>query len=304
MIIEVWSDVACPWCYIGKRRFERALAGFDGADDVEVTWRSFQLDPSIPRGSRTSHDESLAKKFGVSAEQVRAMNDRVVGLAADEGLEYHFERYITVNTLDAHRMSHLARTQGLGPEMHERLFRAQFVEGAVLDDPDTLVRLATEVGVTEDAARQVAEGDAYTADVAGDIREARMLGVSGVPFFAIDRRFGISGAQPTELFASALDQAREAATQPADGGILPIVALVILLILFVVIAFGIGRTFSWRDYQRAYAEIHHDVPPFGVWSQGRPPSGCGGGPPPRDRLDLRGPRGARGLRVIVNLFPL
>ncbi len=213
MIIEVWSDVACPWCYIGKRRFERALAGFDGADDVEVTWRSFQLDPSIPRGSRTSHDESLAKKFGVSAEQVRAMNDRVVGLAADEGLEYHFERYITVNTLDAHRMSHLARTQGLGPEMHERLFRAQFVEGAVLDDPDTLVRLATEVGVTEDAARQVAEGDAYTADVADDIREAKMLGVSGVPFFAIDRRFGISGAQPTELFASALDQAREAATQ-------------------------------------------------------------------------------------------
>jgi predicted DsbA family dithiol-disulfide isomerase len=97
--------------------------------------------------------------------------------------------------------------------MHERLFRAQFVEGAVLDDPDTLVRLATEVGVTEDAARQVAEGDAYTADVADDVREARMLGVSGVPFFAIDRRFGISGAQPTELFASALDQAREAAAQ-------------------------------------------------------------------------------------------
>ena len=212
MIIEVWSDVACPWCYIGKRRFERALAGFDGAADVDVTWRSYQLDPSIPRGTRVNHDRMLADKYGVSAEQVRAMNDRVVGLAAAEGLEYHFERYITVNTLDAHRMSHLARSQGLGPEMHERLFRAQFVEGEVLDDPDTLVRLAVEVGVDEDAAREVAGSDAYADEVAADIREAQMLGVSGVPFFAIDRRFGISGAQPTELFASALEQAREAAT--------------------------------------------------------------------------------------------
>ena len=212
MIVEVWSDVACPWCYIGKRRFERALAGFDGAADVDVTWRSFQLDPSIPPGTRVNHDKMLADKYGVSAEQVRAMNDRVVGLAAVEGLEYHFDRYVTVNTLDAHRMSHLARSQGLGPEMHERLFRAQFVEGAVLDDPDTLVRLAVEVGVDEAAAREVAESDAYADEVAGDIREAKMLGVSGVPFFAIDRRFGISGAQPTELFASALEQAREAAT--------------------------------------------------------------------------------------------
>ena len=214
MIIEVWSDVACPWCYIGKRRFERALAGFDGGDDVEVTWRSFQLDPTIPRGSRMGHDKLLGDKYGVSADQVRAMNDRVVGLAAEEGLEYHFERYVTVNTLDAHRMSHLARTQALGPEMHERLFQAQFVEGAVLDDPDTLVRLAIEVGVTEDAARETAESDAYAAGVADDIREAQMLGVSGVPFFAIDRRFGISGAQPTELFASALERAREATALP------------------------------------------------------------------------------------------
>jgi predicted DsbA family dithiol-disulfide isomerase len=214
VIVEVWSDVACPWCYIGKRRFERALAGFDGAEDVDVTWRSFQLDPSIPRGSRLNHDRMLADKYGVSAEQVRVMNDRVVGLAAAEGLDYHFERYITVNTLDAHRMSHLARSQGLGPEMHERLFRAQFVEGEVLDDPDALVRLAVEVGIDEAAARETAGGDAYADAVAGDIREAQLLGVSGVPFFAIDRRFGISGAQPTELFASALEQAREAATPP------------------------------------------------------------------------------------------
>ena len=210
MIVEVWSDVACPWCYIGKRRFEHALAGFDGADDVAVTWRSFQLDPTIPRGVRTPHDRSLADKFGVSADHVRVMNERVTALAADEGLVYDFDRYITVNTLDAHRMTHLAKAHGLGPEMHERLFRAQFVEGGILDDPDTLVRLAAEVGVPTEIARRVAETDEYTAEVADDIREAHRLGVSGVPFFAIDRRFGISGAQPTELFREALEQAREA----------------------------------------------------------------------------------------------
>ena len=212
MIVEIWSDVACPWCYIGKRRFERALAEFDGANEVTVTWRSFQLDPSIPRGVRRSHAESLADKFGASPEQLRTMNERVTTLAATEGLDYHFERYITVNTLDAHRLTHLARTYDLGPEMHERLLRGQLVEGAVLDDPDTLVRIAVEVGIPEDAAREVVGSEAYATEVADDIRLAHTLGVSGVPFFAIDRRFGISGAQSTELMLSALEQARDEAT--------------------------------------------------------------------------------------------
>ena len=212
MIVEVWSDVACPWCYIGKRRFERALAGFDGADDVEVTWRSFQLDPSIPRGTRVTHDKMLADKYGVSAEQVRVMNDRVVGLAAAEGLEYHFERYITVNTLDAHRMSHLARSQGLGPEMHERLFRAQFVEGAVLDDRTRSSAWRRRSGSTRTGRARSPRATPTPPRSPTTSARPRLLGVSGVPFFAIDRRFGISGAQPTELFASALEQAREAAT--------------------------------------------------------------------------------------------
>jgi predicted DsbA family dithiol-disulfide isomerase len=211
VIIEIWSDVACPWCYIGKRRFERALAGFDGAADVAITWRSFQLDQSIPKGTRRDHDQALAEKFGATPEQVTAMNERVTSLAAEEGLEYHFERYVTVNTFDAHRMTHLAKAYDLGPQMHERLLHAQFVEGAILDDPETLVHLAEEVGIPGDAAREVAESDAYAGDVADDIRLAHALGVTGVPFFAIDRRFGISGAQPTELFATALERAREAA---------------------------------------------------------------------------------------------
>ena len=208
MIVEVWSDVACPWCYIGKRRFERALAGFDRAADVEVAWRSFQLDPTIPRGERRAHDATLAEKYGASADQVRVMNERVTALAAAEGLEYHFERYVTVNTLDAHRITHLAAVHGLGPAMHERLLHGQLVDGEVLDDPDTLVRLASEVGVPAEEARRVVETDAYAEEVADDIRLARAIGVNGVPFFAIDRRFGISGAQPSEVFAQALEEAR------------------------------------------------------------------------------------------------
>ena len=214
MIVEIWSDVACPWCYIGKRRFERALADFDGAADVEVTWRSFQLDPSIPRGSRRTHDEMLAEKMRATPDQVREMNERVTALAAAEGLDYHFERYITVNTLDAHRVGHLARSVGLGPEMHERLFRGQLVEGAVLDDPDTLVRLATEVGLAAETARQVIETDAFADEVLDDIREGQALGVRGVPFFVIDRRYGISGAQPSDLILGALGQARHEAVRP------------------------------------------------------------------------------------------
>jgi predicted DsbA family dithiol-disulfide isomerase len=214
VIVEIWSDVACPWCYIGKRRFERALADFDGAEDVEVTWRSYQLDPTIPRGSRTPHDESLAAKFGATPDQVRVMNERVVTLAAEEGLEYHFERSITVNTFDAHRMTHLAAAHGLGAAIHERLFQAQFVEGEVLDDADTLVRLAGEVGVPADEARRAIETDAFASEVAEDIDEARRIGVSGVPFYVLDRRYGISGAQPTELFLEALRQAQATAIIP------------------------------------------------------------------------------------------
>jgi predicted DsbA family dithiol-disulfide isomerase len=214
MIVEIWSDVACPWCYIGKRRFERALVGFEGSDDVAITWRSFQLDPSIPSRVRVSHDQSLADKLGATPEQVAAMNERVTALAAAEGLDYHFERYMTVNTFDAHRITHFAKTRGRGAEMHERLFRGQFVEGAVLDDPDTLVRLAVEVGLPEDDARPVVESEAYASEVTDDIHEAQALGINGVPFFVIDRRFGISGAQSSDLIRSTLARARDEAPVP------------------------------------------------------------------------------------------
>jgi predicted DsbA family dithiol-disulfide isomerase len=219
MKVEIWSDVVCPWCYIGKRRFEAALARFDAADTVELTWRSFQLNPDYPVGSHEAHDSYLARKLGATPAQVEQLNERVVALAAAEGLEYHFETYVTVNTFDAHRVTHLAKALGLGLPIHERFLCAQLVEGEILDDPDTLVRLAAEVGVPAAETRRVLATDAYAAEVQADIDEARAIGVNGVPFFVVDRRYGISGAQPAEPFLEALQAARrDAAAEVAAAG--------------------------------------------------------------------------------------
>jgi predicted DsbA family dithiol-disulfide isomerase len=211
VLIEVWSDVVCPWCYLGKRRLERALAGFEHAGEVEVVWRSFQLDPSHPKGVRQPVHQMLAAKYGGTIDQARAMSERVKGLAAQEGLAYDFDRAVSVNTFDAHRMTQLAKVHGRGAEMHERLLRAHLVEGELVDDADTLVRLGAEVGVPADEARRVLAGDEYADAVEEDIREARTLHVTGVPFFALDRRYGIAGAQSVEAFAAALRTAAGAA---------------------------------------------------------------------------------------------
>ena len=201
MKIEVWSDIVCPWCYIGKRRLESALADFE--HPVEVEWRSFQLDPTFPRGEAIPVYDALAQKFG--AGDVRGMTEHVTELAEVEGLHYDYDHAVMVNTFDAHRLTHHAKAQGLGGEMHERLMRAQLVDGETVDDVDTLVRLGEDVGV--EGARAVLTSDQYTADVEDDIREARLLGATGVPFFVLDRRYGVSGAQPVEVFSSALRQA-------------------------------------------------------------------------------------------------
>jgi len=211
--VEIWSDIVCPWCYIGKRRFENALAEFDHADEVEVVWRSFQLHPDHPKGVREPLEKTLAAKIGGTVEQVRAMNDRVKVLAAAEGLNYDFDRYAFVNTFDAHRLTHLANTYGLGAALHERFLRAQLIEGEVLDDADTLIRLAAEVGVPEGDARRVLAGDDYSVEVDEDTRALQALGGNGVPFFVIDRRYGISGAQPTEVFLQTLETAYAGETQ-------------------------------------------------------------------------------------------
>ena len=162
-------------------------------------------------------EESLAAKIGGTVEQVRVMNDHVKTLAAAEGLYYDFESYTLVNTFDAHRLTHLAKAHGLGAELHERFLRAQLIEGEVLDDADTLVRLSAEIGVPEDDARRVLEDDDYTADVNEEIRELRALGGNGVPFFVIDRRYGISGAQSTEVILRTLETARAEEAQRSSS---------------------------------------------------------------------------------------
>lgn len=208
MKIEVWSDVVCPWCYIGKRRLEHALTEFEHADEVEVTWRSFQLQPDAPQGKAVPTLEYMAQRFGPQSAQ---MTDRVSDVAKGEGLDFNFGKALSTNTFDAHRLLHLAADQGVGDAAKERLLRAYFVDGADLSDPDVLVGLMKEAGADPDRARAVLESDEYADAVRDDIEEARALGANGVPFFVIDRKYGISGAQPTEIFLQALRTAH------ADG---------------------------------------------------------------------------------------
>ena len=211
MRIEIWSDVVCPWCYIGKRRLERALGQFEHAADVEVTWRSFQLNPDTPPGTAVPTLDYLARRFG---PQATAMTTRVAELAKAEGLDFDFGAALTVNTLDAHRLLHLAADAGVGDAAKERLLRAHFTEGADLSDQDTLTRLLTEAGADEPRVRAVLASDEYADAVRADFDEARLLGANGVPFFVIDRKYGVSGAQSAETFLHALRTAYAAEDAP------------------------------------------------------------------------------------------
>ncbi len=208
MKVEIWSDVVCPWCYIGKRRFEAALGRFAHRDDVEVVWRSFELDPSAERTGRPGGvSERLAAKYRITLDEVRQMQQRVTEAAAGEGLDLRFDGAIPANTVDAHRVIHLASRHGLQGQMKERLLRAHFTDGEAVGEADTLVRLGAETGLDPDAVRELLAGDDLTDEVRTDEDEARALGITGVPFFVIDRRYGVSGAQPSELLLEALDQA-------------------------------------------------------------------------------------------------
>jgi predicted DsbA family dithiol-disulfide isomerase len=206
--VEIWSDVVCPWCYIGKRRFEAALGRFDQRDDVEVVWRSFELDPSAPpTGTPGGQAERLAAKYGTTIDAARQMQQRVADAAAGEGLNFDIDAVVPANTVDAHRVIHLAERQGLQAEMKERLLKAHFIDGEAVGEVETLVRLATEVGLDSDEVRSLLDSDELVDAVRADESEARALGISGVPFFVIDRRYGVSGAQPSEHLLEALQTA-------------------------------------------------------------------------------------------------
>jgi predicted DsbA family dithiol-disulfide isomerase len=207
MQIEIWSDVVCPWCYLGKRRFERALDAFDHRDQVEVTYRSFELDPSAQRGVTTPTIEVLASKYGMTAQQANDAQRQMEERATTDGLEFRMDGLRSGNTRDAHRLLHLAKAHDRQPELVERLHRAYFSEQRSIFDHDSLLELAVESGLDSDAVTRVLDSDSYDDDVATDEATGHALGATGVPFFVIDRRYGISGAQPAGAISQALDSA-------------------------------------------------------------------------------------------------
>ena len=207
--VEIWSDIACPWCFVGKRRLESALARFAHRDQVQITWRAFQLDPSAPpvREPESSYAERLARKYGTTPAQAQQMIDRMVGVARAEGLAFDFTRIRPGNTFDAHRLLHLAKAHGLQDALKERMFRGYLEEGKAIGTHEALRSLCADVALDADAVEGVLATDLYAAEVRADLDEARALGVDGVPFFLLGRRYAVSGAQPAELLLSALQRA-------------------------------------------------------------------------------------------------
>ncbi|MGW1159932.1 DsbA family oxidoreductase [Streptomyces sp. NPDC002513] len=210
MRVEIWSDIACPWCYVGKARFEKALGAFPHRDEVEVVHRSFELDPHRAKGDVQPVLTMLSKKYGMSAAQAQAGENNLGAQAAAEGLDYRTTGRDHGNTFDLHRLLHLAKEQGRQDELIQILYRANFAEERSLysEGDERLVELAVEAGLdAEDARRVLADPTAYADAVRADEREAAELGANGVPFFVLDRRYGVSGAQPAEVFTQALTQA-------------------------------------------------------------------------------------------------
>jgi len=208
--VEVWSDIACPWCYIGKRRFARALVEFERRDRVEVVWRSYQLAPDAPARETRPHDALLAAKFGIPREQVAPMHARLAAEGAKEGIAYDFASVRMENTFDAHRLVQHATGVGRSDATLDRLYAAYFEQGEHVGSHDVLVRLAKEVGLDPVVTGAMLASDQYAADVRTDQARAREFGITGVPFFAIDERYGIAGAQPADAIVAALRQAAAA----------------------------------------------------------------------------------------------
>lgn len=207
MRVEIWSDVVCPWCYLGKKRFERALADFEHADEVEVVYRSFELDPDAPQDRTTPTVELLASRYRMTPEQAEQAQRQMQERAAADGLTFRMDSLRSGNTRDAHRVLQLARDAGKQGEMMERLHRAYFTDQESVFDHDSLVRLAADAGLDGDAVRAMLASDDYADHVETDEEMARALGATGVPLFVIDRKYGISGAQPAQAITQVLERA-------------------------------------------------------------------------------------------------
>jgi predicted DsbA family dithiol-disulfide isomerase len=221
--IEIWSDVACPWCAVGKRRLETALGRFRRGDEVTVRWRSFELNPAAPRVRDGDYVRLLAEKYRTGVDEARGMIDRMTQTAAGEDLAFRFDIMRPGNTFDAHRLLHLAADRGVQDAVKERFLVGYLCEGEAIGHPDVLRRLATQAGLDDGEVEAVLTGDRYAADVRADEAEAREIGITGVPFFVLDRRYGVSGAQPPDVLLRALEEAapdrhRVAMVASGDGG--------------------------------------------------------------------------------------
>lgn len=204
--VEIWSDVMCPFCYIGKRKFEQALEQFPGKDAVEVEWKSFQLNPEMKTEPSKNINEYLAEHKGISLARAKEMNERVTAMAAEVGLTYDLGRAVVANSFDAHRLSHFAKKHGRQDAVEERLFKAYFTEGKNTADHGTLVSLAVEAGLNAEEVRAMLAGTDFSDDVNRDIYEASQVGARGVPFFVFNNKYAVSGAQPSELFLQVLNK--------------------------------------------------------------------------------------------------
>lgn len=216
MKIEIWSDIMCPFCYIGKRRFEEALATFEGKNDVEIEWKSFLLSPELKTDPNKNIHEYLAEHKNISLEEAKGLNDYVTNMAAQVGLTYNFDKAIPANSFNAHRFLHFAKKYGKQNEAEERLFKAYFTEGKNIDDAQTLLLLAIELELDANKLADAMNNGEFTNDVIADINEAQQLGVRGVPFFVFNRKYAVSGAQESEAFTQTLEKAFEEwqASQP------------------------------------------------------------------------------------------
>lgn len=209
MQVEIWSDVMCPFCYIGKRKFETALSQFAHKESIEVVWKSFQLNPEMKTDPNKNSIVALAEHKGISIEESKEMHNYVIEMAANAGLNYNMDKTISANSFNAHRLTHYAKSQGKQLAIEEKLFEAYFILGKNIDDLNTLIAIGESAGLSREAVAKVLQGDDYAEDVRKDIYEAQQVGARGVPFFVFDRKFAISGAQESNVFLTSLNKAFE-----------------------------------------------------------------------------------------------
>jgi predicted DsbA family dithiol-disulfide isomerase len=206
MKVDIWSDVRCPFCYIGKRKFEKALEKFPHKNEIEVNWHSFELDPTLKTNTAVSAIEHIADIKGISKEQAEGMHTHVTNVAKEIGLDFNFEKSVIANSFNAHRLIQLAKTKGLANEAEEQLFKAHFLEGKNIDDNETLIQIGVSAGLNENDVKDMIASDSFSQEVRQDEMQAQSIGINGVPFFILNNKYAVSGAQSPDVFLQALSQ--------------------------------------------------------------------------------------------------